>query len=58
MKTGDCSLHENQRKAGTLCRSMRCTKCPPYRAKPVPQETNGPYLEKRTQERIDLATIP
>ncbi len=28
---GDCSLHENQRIAGTLCRSMHCTKCPPYR---------------------------
>jgi len=24
----DCNLHENQRKAGTLCRSMNCTKMP------------------------------
>lgn len=31
MNNGDCRLHENQRKAGTLCRSIHCSKCPPYR---------------------------
>ena len=41
----DCSLHENQRKAGTLCRSMYCTKCPPYR---------GPTTEQKLTEAVEL----
>lgn len=45
----DCNLHENQRKAGTLCRSMYCTKCPPYRGPTVEQQLTA------TQKKLEAA---
>ena len=44
----DCNLHENQRKSGVLCRSMHCTKCPPYREKGIHIKS-----EKGRQENVD-----
>lgn len=56
----DCNLHENQRKAGTLCRSMHCEKCPPYReSKSKKAETTNPetHLESEIRSTKDLLEI-
>ena len=54
----DCSLHENQRKAGTLCRSMYCTKCPPYRGPTLKQQLEAERSKsKKLVEALTDSTI-
>lgn len=38
---GDCSLSDQQRSKGVLCRSMYCTKCPEFRKKQNPPVSVG-----------------